>query len=238
MGCHRPKKNQFKFISFLINLYCDLSRHLVFAGAGFTCREMLKIFERLALGMAALFLLGMGAPIVQAKTYLTYKQAEKVCFPSADKFEWKSHRYSRDEIKKIYAASGFKVIDPGLFYGVAFKENKVIGVLVFDRCIGKHEYIDYVIALNLKGEVKQIEILVYRESWGYEIRRESFRKQFIGKDANDGFRLRKDINNISSATLSCDGISRGVKRTCHTWNMVLRPSLVSGGHLPKPTTKD
>ena len=238
MGCHRPKKNQFKFISFLINLYCDLSRHLVFAGAGFTCREMLKIFERLALGMAALFLLGMGAPIVQAKTYLTYKQAEKVCFPSADKFEWKSHRYSRDEIKKIYAASGFKVIDPGLFYGVAFKENKVIGVLVFDRCIGKHEYIDYVIALNLKGEVKQIEILVYRESWGYEIRRESFRKQFIGKDANDGFRLRKDINNISSATLSCDGISRGVKRTCHTWNMVLRPFLVSGGHLPKPTSKD
>ena len=199
---------------------------------------MFGIFYRSVLVMAALFLLGMGASTAQAKTYLTYKQAEKVCFPSADKFEWKSHRYSRDEIKKIYAASGLKVIDPGLFHGVAFKENKVIGVLVFDRCIGKHEYIDYVIALNLKGEVKQIEVLVYRESWGYEIRRESFRKQFIGKDANDGFKLRKDIDNISSATLSCDGITRGVKRTCHTWNVVLRPSLVSGGYLPKPTSEN
>ena len=199
---------------------------------------MNRLLIKLVFVWCALFLIGAGVSRVHAKTYLTYKQAEKVCFPDADKFEWKNHRYTMEQIKAIYHASGLKVIDPGLFHGFAFKENKIIGVLVFDRCIGKHEYIDYVIALNLKGEVKQIEVLVYRESWGYEIRRESFRKQFIGKDANDGFRLRKDIDNISSATLSCDGITRGVKRTCHTWNLVLRPSLVSGGHLPKPTSKD
>ena len=192
---------------------------------------------RLAL-LVALVLMGMAVYSLQAKTYLTYKQAEKICFPSADKFQWKNHRYSMEEIKAIHRASGLKVIDPGLFHGFAFKENKIIGVLVFDRCIGKHEYIDYLIALNLKGEVKQIEILVYRESWGFEVRREGFRKQFIGKDASARLELNKDIHNISAATLSCDGITRGVKRICHTWDVLLRPALVAGGHLPKPAAKD
>lgn len=183
-------------------------------------------------------LLGTGVSSVQAKTYLTYKQAEKVCFPSADKVEWKNHRYSMEEIKAIHRASGLKVIDPGIFHGVAFKGNQAIGVLVFDRCIGKHAYIDYVIALNLKGEVKQVEILVYREGWGYEVRRESWREQFIGKDATSRLDLNKGIHNISGATLSCRGVSRGIKRVCHTWDLVLHPALAAGGHLPRPTARD
>jgi Na+-translocating ferredoxin:NAD+ oxidoreductase RnfG subunit len=175
---------------------------------------------------------------VQAKTYFTPKQAEKICFPSADKFEWKTHRYSMEEIKAIYHDSRLKVIDPGIWYGVAYKDNKVIGVLAFDRCIGKHEYIDYVVALTPAGEVKQVEILNYRESWGYEVRREGWRKQFIGKNAVAKIDLNDGIHNISGATLSCRGITRGVKRVCHTWGLVLHPALVAGGHLPKPTAKD
>ena len=175
---------------------------------------------------------------VHAKTYFTPKQAEKICFPSADKFEWKTHRYSMEEIRAIYRDSRLKVIDPGIWYGVAYKDNKVIGVLAFDRCIGKHEYIDYVVALTPAGEVKQVEILNYRESWGYEVRREGWRKQFIGKNAVAKIDLNDGIHNISGATLSCRGITRGVKRVCHTWGLVLRPALVAGGHLPKPTAKD
>ena len=175
---------------------------------------------------------------LQAKTYLTPKQAEKVCFPSADKFEWKTHRYSMAEIKKIFETSRLKVIDPSIWYGVAYKNNKVIGVLAFDRCIGKHEYLDYVIALTPEGKVKQVEILNYRESWGYEVRREGWRKQFIGKNAAAKINLDDGIHNISGATLSCRGITRGVKRVCHTWDVVLRPALVAGGRLSKPTAKD
>jgi hypothetical protein len=86
--------------------------------------------------------------------------------------------------------------------------------------------------------VKQVEILNYRESWGYEVRREGWRKQFIGKNAVAKIDLNDGIHNISGATLSCRGITRGVKRVCHTWGLVLRPALVVGGHLPKPTAKD
>jgi Na+-translocating ferredoxin:NAD+ oxidoreductase RnfG subunit len=175
---------------------------------------------------------------LQAKTYLTPKQAEKVCFPLADKFEWKTHRYSHEEIKKIYESSRLKVIDPVIWFGIAYKDDKVIGVLAFDRCIGKHEYLDYVIALTPEGKVKQVEILNYRESWGYEVRREVWRKQFIGKKAASKIDLHDGIHNISGATLSCRGITRGVKRVCHTWDVVLYPALVAGGALSKPAAKD
>ena len=78
-----------------------------------------------------------------------------------DKFEWKTHRYTRDEIQKIYDASRLKVIDPGLWYCTAYKDNKVVGVIAFDRCIGKHLFIDFVIAITPDGKVKQVEILNY-----------------------------------------------------------------------------
>lgn len=170
---------------------------------------------------------------LHAKTYLTPKQAETICFPSADKFEWKTHRYSRGEIQKIYDSSGLKVIDPGLWYCTAYKDNQVIGVIAFDRCIGKHLYIDFVIAITPDGKVKQVEILNYRESWGYEVRREGWRNQFVGKDTHSKLDHKNGISNISGATLSCRGVARGVKRICHTWNIVVRPALVAAGRLPQ-----
>ena len=182
--------------------------------------------------------IGMCAFSLKARTYLTPKQAEKVCFPLADKFEWKTHRYSMEEMKKIHESSRLKVIDPAIWFGVAYKNNTVIGVLAFDRCIGKHEYIDYVIALTPEGKVKQVEILSYRESWGYEVRREGWRKQFIGKNAAAKIDLNDGIHKISGATLSCRGITRGVKRVCHTWDVVLHPALVASGALSKRTAKD
>ncbi len=174
----------------------------------------------------------------EARKYLSRQQAEKVCFPNAEKVEWRSHRYSMEEIKAIHRKSRLKVIDPGIWYGVALKDNKVIGILAFDRSIGKHEFIDYVIALTPEGKVKQIEILEYRESWGYQVRRESWRKQFAGKNAASKLNLNDGIHNISGATLSCRGITEGIKRVCHTWNVVLHPALVAAGRLPKPAAKE
>jgi hypothetical protein len=188
----------------------------------------------LALALLAGLLL---APVAHAKRYLTRGQAEKICFPKADTIEWQSHRYTPAQIMAIRAASGLKVIDPGLWYGVALKDKKVIGVLVFDRASGKHEFIDYVIALTPAGKVRQIEILEYRESWGHEIRRAGWRKQFVNKDTQSKLKLHDGIHNIAGATISCRNVTDGVRRTCHAWHVVLRPALVTAGRLPKLAAK-
>jgi Na+-transporting NADH:ubiquinone oxidoreductase subunit NqrC len=62
----------------------------------------------------------------------------------------------------------------------------------------------------------------YRETYGYEIRNEKWRAQFVGKSANSTLKLDHDIKNISGATLSCRHITDGVKRLLAFYEVVLR----------------
>ena len=168
-----------------------------------------------------------------AKRYLTPMQAQKLCFPEADTFEWKTHRYSAAEAGRIKQLSGTAVQDPGAWYALALKDGRVIGAIVVDRVTGKHELIDYVVALDPTGKVRSVEILEYRESIGDEVRRAGWRKQFHGKDSRAKIKLYNDIANISGATISCRNITDGVRRICSTWQLVLRPALESANRLPK-----
>jgi len=86
------------------------------------------------------------------------------------------------------------------------------GYLVVERVVGKHEYITVAVGINPNGTVKQIEIMDYRESYGYEVRDASWRAQFVGKSASSPLQLGADIKNISGATLSSKHITDGVKR--------------------------
>jgi Na+-translocating ferredoxin:NAD+ oxidoreductase RnfG subunit len=86
------------------------------------------------------------------------------------------------------------------------------GYFVVERVVGKHEYITVAIGINPNGTVKQIEIMDYRESYGYEVRDASWRAQFVGKSTSSPLQLGADIKNISGATLSSKHITDGVKR--------------------------
>jgi Na+-translocating ferredoxin:NAD+ oxidoreductase RnfG subunit len=88
--------------------------------------------------------------------------------------------------------------------------------------IGKHLAIDYALALSPAGEVRQLEILTYRESYGGEIRSADWRKQFEGKTSRSPLALNDDIRNISGATLSSRHVTEGVKRVLATYDICVR----------------
>jgi FMN-binding domain len=89
--------------------------------------------------------------------------------------------------------------------------------------IGKHLVIDYAVALEPDGRVRQVEILEYRESYGGEITAQSWLDQFVGMTGLDPIALDRDIRSISGATLSSRHMTEGVKRilalyaTCLRW---------------------
>jgi Na+-transporting NADH:ubiquinone oxidoreductase subunit NqrC len=62
----------------------------------------------------------------------------------------------------------------------------------------------------------------YRESYGYEVRRKNWRKQFVGKTAASVLKLNRDIKNISGATLSCRHVTEGIKQVLALYDLVLR----------------
>jgi uncharacterized protein with FMN-binding domain len=130
-----------------------------------------------------------------ATTYFTVAQAQKAIFPGAS-----------------FANTGqpdvWRVSSGGYF--------------IVDRVVGKHEYITYAVGINANGTVKQIEIMQYNESYGYEVRDAAWRAQFVGKNAASPLQLNADIKNISGATLSSKHITDGVKRVLQKYESSLK----------------
>ena len=131
----------------------------------------------------------MAAP-AYAVQYLSIADAQKLAFPSASRF-----------------------VDSG--DGHAYRAqagDKLLGLFVVNRVIGKHLYIDYAVALDPAGRVSRVEILEYRESYGGEVRSPSWLGQFVGKSNGSALKVGSDIHNISGATLSSLHVTEGVKR--------------------------
>jgi Na+-translocating ferredoxin:NAD+ oxidoreductase RnfG subunit len=167
-----------------------------------------------------------------AERYLTVAEARKLCFPAADRFEEQTIRFTEPQKKAIQKQSGIKVRNLGHRVHLARQGTNLLGLLVVDHVLGKHEIIDYAVAISSTGTVAQVEILEYRESHGMEIRGEKWREQFKGKSSAAKLRLNDDIYNISGATISCRNVTEGVKRVLATYDVVLRPRLGLPDRLP------
>jgi Na+-translocating ferredoxin:NAD+ oxidoreductase RnfG subunit len=103
--------------------------------------------------------------------------------------------------------------------------------------LGKHEAIEYAVAVSPEGTALQVEILEYREHYGGEIRNAKWRDQFKGKTAGAKLKLNDDIYNISGATISCRNVTDGVRRVLATFELVVRPRLLATGRLQDRTSK-
>jgi uncharacterized protein with FMN-binding domain len=143
----------------------------------------------------ALVPLAVISTCAHATTYLSVEQAQRAIFPGAS-----------------FSASG----QPGIW------RTSNGGYFVVDRVVGKHEFITIAVGINANGAVKQIEIMEYRESYGYEVRDAAWRAQFVGKNANSPLQLNADIKNISGATLSSKHVADGVKRILQKYESSLK----------------
>jgi len=101
--------------------------------------------------------------------------------------------------------------DTYTFY-VARTHGRVDGYALFDEERGQHEDISLATFFDATGHVTHVEVVAYREPHGDGIRRERFRRQFVGRDASSGFRPDSDIDTISGSTISVRSMCRAVKR--------------------------
>jgi hypothetical protein len=160
----------------------------------------------------------VSAPIIaQAKIYVSIEQAQKLLLPN--KTLTKTPILITEDLQdKMRSASSIRYP----FQGERIWRAMDGSWLVVDEVVGKHEMITYGVALSPTGAVLGIEILDYVESYGYEVAEAPWRKQFIGKTANDPIKLNRDIQNIGGATLSCKHITDGVKRITVLYELALK----------------
>lgn len=147
-----------------------------------------------------------------AMQYLTVAEAQRVMFPDATAFKDVNLHLSDDQMHQVEKLSGLPGRSANWRVFSAFREDTMLGYVVLDDVIGKFELISYAVAINPDASIKQVEILTYRESHGFEVRNAAWRKQFSGKTIQSGLAVGEGIANISGATLSCTHVTDGVRR--------------------------
>ena len=144
--------------------------------------------------------------------YLTIEQAQALAFPTATRFVEAHVVFQPSDVAAIERRSGQKVHTRGQQVWRALVEDRLVGFFIVDYVIGKHLVIDYGVALEPDGRIRQVEIMQYRESYGGEINSHRWLEQFVGKTSRDPLEVDRDIRNISGATLSSHHVTDGIKR--------------------------
>jgi electron transport complex protein RnfG len=158
-----------------------------------------------------------------AAAYLTIPQAQAELFPEATVFVEHKVELTDEQRKAIKALSGTRQRSNEVLAWRAEKEGRLLGWFLVDEVVGKHEFITYACGLTPEGKVVGIDILVYRETYGYQVREADWRNRFVGKSLADAFELDKDVPNITGATLSCRNVTQGVKRLLAVQRTALNP---------------
>jgi Na+-translocating ferredoxin:NAD+ oxidoreductase RnfG subunit len=147
-----------------------------------------------------------------SKVYFTVKELLSSHFKTADRVSFERVSLSGPQKKTLERRLGSKLPKTNYVVYVASKGGHPLGYAVFDQELGQHELIDFATFFDGAGKITRTEVTAYREGYGSEIRRDSFRRQFIGRDAHSHFRVGQDIDAISGATISSDSMARAVHR--------------------------
>ena len=124
-------------------------------------------------------------------------------FPEADAF---SSKQGNPPYYKAYQ------VDPGN------DRRTLLGFVFFTidaepRERGYDGPINIAVGLDLQGAITRIKVVAHREPYGYfSIDRARFAEQFEGKSIRDRFRVGRDIDAVSRATISIGTASRSIRK--------------------------
>jgi Na+-translocating ferredoxin:NAD+ oxidoreductase RnfG subunit len=145
--------------------------------------------------------------------FLTEEEAARLMFPKSERIALEAIELSAEQKRVIEERIGWHFPESQFNVYIGKTGELTDGYAIVQNTIGKHKAITYMVGVDTKGQVLNIEVLVYRESKGVEVRTKRFNAQYEGKTVFDPIRINRDIINISGATMSVRSMSAGVKRT-------------------------
>jgi len=158
------------------------------------------------------------------RVYLTVDQALANAFPGDVTVERKVVWITEAQAAQVEARAGSPLPRRVVKAYLGRRGGAIVGYAFVDDVIGKTEPITYMATIAPDATVARLDLLVFRETHGYEIERASWRDRFRGLRLGDGLRVGRDIDKITGATLSCRAITDGVRRLLAIVEVVLAAS--------------
>jgi hypothetical protein len=150
--------------------------------------------------------------LAMAEVYMREEDGIKIMFPKSERVRKDVIKLSPDKKSLIEERIGWKFPEESFDVYIGETGTQIDGYAVVQNTIGKHKPMTYMVGVDNKGFVSDIELLVFREARGSEVRQKRFNAQYEGKSVLDPVRINKDIINISGATMSVRSMSAGIKR--------------------------
>ena len=147
-----------------------------------------------------------------AEVFLTEENAVKLMFPKSERIKKELLRIPTDKKMTIEERIGWKFPEDAFDVYIGETGTQVDGYALVQHTIGKHKPMTYMVGVDARGHVSNVELLVFREARGSEVRTKRFNVQYEGKTVLDPVRINKDIINISGATMSVRSMTAGIKR--------------------------
>lgn len=147
-----------------------------------------------------------------AEVFLSEEDGVKIMLPKSERVRKDVIKLSPEKKAQIEERIGWKFPEQSFEVYIGETGNQIDGYALVQNTIGKHKPMTYMVGIDSKGQVSDVELLIFRESRGSEIRQKRFNAQYEGKTVNDPVRINKDIINISGATMSVRSMSAGIKR--------------------------
>jgi hypothetical protein len=147
-----------------------------------------------------------------AEVYLQEEEGVKIMFPRSERIRKELIKLDPERKSLIEERIGWKFPEESFEVYIGESGTQINGYAVVQNTIGKHKHMTYMVGVDNRGVVSDVELLVFRESRGSEVRQKRFNAQYEGKSVLDPVRINKDIINISGATMSVRSMSAGIKR--------------------------
>lgn len=174
-----------------------------------------KTPARLALLLTSSAVLGLTlcAPAAGSAQGVYFNKASvlKSFFAKSERVTYRKYALNAEEKRALRKKLGYTPRGRWtVYYGTT--RGHVDGLAIIDTEMGQHEPITFATLVATDGHLERLEVMVYREGHGEEIRQPRFRKQFRGRRVTDPIRHGKDIVAISGATISCKAMATGARR--------------------------
>ena len=150
--------------------------------------------------------------MTMAEVFMSEDEGVKTMFPKSERVRKDLIKLNAEKKTQIEDRIGWKFPEEEFEVYIGETGTRVDGYAMVQNTIGKHKPMTYMVGVDGQGSVSDIELLVFRESRGSEIRQKRFNSQYEGKTVLDPVRINKDIINISGATMSVRSMSAGIKR--------------------------
>ena len=99
-----------------------------------------------------------------------------------------------------------------LYYWNISNNDTTIAYALMDNVLGKSMPITFLVILNNEGNILASEVIKYREAYGGEVGNKNWLAQFTHFSDTSDFKLGKNIDGISGATISVNSLTKGIQK--------------------------